>query len=110
MTASKSLFVVSRKGQEKRIDVAAAEDRPLMEIIRDANIDDEFGMCGGNCSCATCHIYVEESAVEFFPTQSQLEDELLDGSAARKPNSRLSCQLQSSKVRDGLKVTIAPSS
>lgn len=52
------------------------------------------GECGGSLSCSTCHVYVDESAVEHLDPVGELEDEMLDGVAdERRPNSRLSCQL-----------------
>lgn len=50
--------------------------------------------CGGNRMCATCHVYVDDSALDAFPPVTDDEDELLDCTAEpRQPNSRLSCQL-----------------
>jgi 2Fe-2S ferredoxin len=55
--------------------------------------------CGGACTCATCHAYVDESFVEIVGAPSMMEEDMLDFAFEVKPNSRLSCQI---KVRDEL--------
>ena len=61
--------------------------------------------CGGACSCATCHVYVEESDMARLKPADSVEKELLEGVAAeRKPTSRLSCQIDVTAALDGLTV------
>jgi 2Fe-2S ferredoxin len=51
--------------------------------------------CGGSLSCATCHVFVREDCFEQLPAMSDMEDEMLYGTAVdRQDNSRLSCQLK----------------
>lgn len=65
--------------------------------------------CGGSCSCATCHVYVDNAFTGKTGEVGPLEDDMLDGAASeRKPNSRLSCQIKMSDELDGLVVEIAP--
>ena len=81
----------------------------VMEVIRDAGVDVEpFALCGGACSCATCHVYVQDAFLDKFPAMSADEADLLDGSGFRQPNSRLSCQLPCTESTDGMRVTVAP--
>jgi ferredoxin len=80
----------------------------LMEVIRVGGLDELAAMCGGSCSCATCHIYVGEGFAALVPPLSDDEDELLDGSDHRQAGSRLACQLQLSPELAGMEVTIAP--
>jgi 2Fe-2S ferredoxin len=79
----------------------------LMQTITDAGIGELLALCGGVCSCATCHVYVE-SDLPMLPATSADEDGLLDGAEQRKPNSRLSCQIRMSDDYDGMRVVIAP--
>lgn len=79
-----------------------------MEIIRDAGIDELLALCGGCCSCATCHIYVDGEAADALPEITGDESDLLDGSDHRSDASRLSCQLIYSDAMAGLRVRIAP--
>lgn len=55
--------------------------------------------CGGACTCATCHAYVDEAFVAIVGPPSMMEEDMLDFAFEVKPNSRLSCQI---KVRDEL--------
>jgi ferredoxin, 2Fe-2S len=79
-----------------------------MEVIRDWGLD-IVAECGGACSCATCHVYVEGGFFEQLPPPSDDEEDLLYSTLDKKPNSRLSCQILLNDSLDGLKLTIAPS-
>jgi 2Fe-2S ferredoxin len=79
-----------------------------MEVIRDHGFEDLVALCGGCCACATCHVYVDPAFADRLPEMSEEENELLDSSDQRKPNSRLSCQIPFSDALDGLSVKIAP--
>ena len=98
-----TLTVTTRSGDPRSI--AADGDASVMTAIRDAGIDEMLASCGGCCSCATCHVFVDESQMDSLPPVSADEDDLLDISEHRTAYSRLSCQLPS---LDGLRVTIAP--
>ena len=101
-----AIRLVKREGEERTLD--AGDDLTLMEAIRDAGVDELLALCGGCCSCATCHVYVEEEAIGRLPPMGEDEDDLLDGSSNRTAASRLSCQLPVAALGDGLRVTIAP--
>ena len=80
-----------------------------MRALVDAGFDDELlAICGGCCSCATCHVYVEDAFLSRMPSRWADEDGLLDGLDSRRPGSRLSCQVELNGGMDGLSVTIAP--
>ncbi|QJU58167.1 2Fe-2S iron-sulfur cluster binding domain-containing protein [Sphingomonas sp. AP4-R1] len=78
-----------------------------METIRGAGIDEILAICGGCCSCATCHVYVDASN-DIATQASEDEEELLNASSSRRPNSRLSCQIMVTNELDGARFTIAP--
>ncbi|SFZ81460.1 ferredoxin, 2Fe-2S [Devosia enhydra] len=80
----------------------------VMEIIRDwgLNIKAE---CGGSCTCATCHVYVDAAWADQLVEPSDDEEDLLFSTTDKKPTSRLSCQILMRDELDGLKVTLAPS-
>jgi 2Fe-2S ferredoxin len=88
--------------------VSAEAGITLLEAIRNAGIDDLLALCGGCCSCATCQVYIGQSHPELFAPASGDENDLLDGSAHRRPGSRLSCQVILADNLAGLSVTIAP--
>ena len=100
------LIVTTREGETSAIDVA--EGLTVMEAIRDNGFDELLALCGGCCSCATCHVQVDEEWLDKVPPVSGDEDDLLDSSSHRTAASRLSCQLVFSAALDGLRVTIAP--
>ncbi len=78
-----------------------------MYSLRDLDYGVE-AICGGVCSCATCHVFVDDAWVARLPAREQDEEELLEELEYFRPNSRLSCQIEVGPEFDGLKVTIAP--
>ena len=100
------LVVVNRAGVEQEVE--AANGVSVMEAIRDAGFDELLALCGGCCSCATCHVYVDPAFADKVDALSEDENDLLDSTDHRTETSRLSCQLHISDAVDGLKVTIAP--
>jgi len=60
--------------------------------------------CGGACSCATCHVHVDESWTEKVGKPSPMEEDMLDFAFDVRPNSRLSCQIKVTDDLDGLVV------
>lgn len=100
------LIVVTRDGTEHAVEARAGWS--VMENIRDNGFDELLALCGGCCSCATCHVHVDEAWLDRLKRMKADEDELLDTSNHRRANSRLSCQLLVTAELDGLRVTIAP--
>jgi 2Fe-2S ferredoxin len=100
------LIVTDRAGVQRTID--AEDGLSVMEIIRNGGVDEPFALCGGYCSCATCHIYVDAAFIEAIPKIGADESGLLDGSDHRRETSRLSCQIVFQNELSGLRVEIAP--
>ncbi len=100
-----ALNVTDRSGKKYKLDVA--ENSGLMEALRDNNLGVE-AICGGCCSCATCHVFIGGSWKEKLPTRTEDENDLLVATAAyRADESRLSCQISMTKALDGIEVTVA---
>ena len=99
------LIVVTREGEEREIDGEAGLS--VMEVIRDAGIDEILALCGGCCSCATCHVHVDPAFAAALPPIDLDEEDLLDSVGERDATSRLSCQLPFGPAVDGLRVRIA---
>lgn len=79
----------------------------VMEIIRDHGLPIK-AECGGCCSCATCHVYVDDAWLDkLYPARDD-EIDMLDDAFDVEENSRLSCQLLMRDDLDGLAVTLAP--
>ncbi len=100
------LLVTDRSGEEHEIE--GDNGQSLMEALRAANVGEIQALCGGCCSCSTCHVYVEGGPVDQLASMTMDEDDLLDSSAYREPNSRLSCQIRLEAELEGLRVTVAP--
>jgi 2Fe-2S ferredoxin len=99
------LIVTTRSGATKTLE--APTGLSVMEVIRDSGIGDILALCGGACSCATCHVHVAPEFAGAVPPISEDENGLLDSSAHRNSYSRLSCQIRMNDSLSGLRVTIA---
>lgn len=99
------LRVVDRDGIEHEVE--AEPGQKVMEILREL----EYGVaaiCGGMCSCATCHVFVDPEWAARIPAPMSDEKDLLTELTHYETRSRLSCQIDFTPALDGLKVTIAP--
>jgi ferredoxin, 2Fe-2S len=99
------LRVVDRDGIEHTIE--GRTGLKVMETLRDL----DFGVaaiCGGMCSCATCHVYVDAQWLSRLPPAMSDERELVMELSHSQPTSRLSCQIELTPELEGLRVTIAP--
>jgi 2Fe-2S ferredoxin len=101
-----TITVIDRSGNAR--DVQADKGLSLMEVIRDNGFDELLALCGGCCSCATCHVFVDAEFAGKLPAMSEDENDLLDSTDSRNESSRLSCQVPVTDELDGLTVTIAP--
>jgi ferredoxin, 2Fe-2S len=99
------LIVTTRSGETREVEAQAG--LTVMEAIRDNGFDELLALCGGCCSCATCHVHVDSAFADRLPPLSQDEDDLLDSSDDRDETSRLSCQIPFTDELDGLQVRIA---
>ena len=88
-------------------EVQAREGDSLMEALREY----EWGVpaiCGGLCSCGTCHVYLDAVWLDKCMQADSDEQDLLDEFDNTKDNSRLSCQIQLKPEHEGLSLSIAP--
>jgi ferredoxin len=100
------LFITTREGIEHQLD--GKPGISLMQNIRDGGIDELTAICNGCCSCATCHVYIDEAFLDRLPELSPDETDLLDSSTHRRNSSRLSCQVILSESLAGMRVTVSP--
>lgn len=100
------ITIITRAGVEHETEVE--DGLSVMEAIRNSGIDELLALCGGCCSCATCHVQIDPQFVDKLPPPGGDENDLLDSSDYRTATSRLSCQVTVTGALDGLRVTIAP--
>ena len=96
---------ISHDGQTYAVDGDIGQT--VMETAIKHDVPGIVAECGGACSCATCHIYVDEAWRATTGEPSQMEEDMLDFAFEVKPESRLSCQLRITDAYDGLVVRIS---
>src|ERR671924_1808243 len=95
---------VDHRGETRTVDIE--NGATVMEAaIRNA-IPGIEAECGGACSCATCHVYVDEAWREKVGPPSQMEEDMLDFAFDVRASSRLSCQIKVTPALDGLIVRV----
>ncbi|HKU17581.1 MAG TPA: 2Fe-2S iron-sulfur cluster-binding protein [Steroidobacteraceae bacterium] len=99
------LRIVDRDGVEHEVE--ARPGRSLMETLRELDYG-VAAICGGMCSCATCHVYVDPEWADKLPARMSDERDLLAELAHAHDGSRLSCQIEVNASLAGLRVTVAP--
>lgn len=90
------------------IEISVAEGATLMEAAVRANVAGIVAECGGTCSCATCHVYVDEPWFGRLQPPDELEADLLAYLDDHQDDSRLSCQIAMRPELDGIVVRVAP--
>jgi len=101
-----TMYVTDREGGEHVIEIEIGGN--VMEPLREIDNGVE-ALCGGMCSCATCHIFVDgEWAAKTGEVRDDELELLEDTECFRAGSSRLSCQLKMSPELDGMRLTIAP--
>ncbi|MDP3859102.1 MAG: 2Fe-2S iron-sulfur cluster-binding protein [Stagnimonas sp.] len=86
--------------------VEALDGQTLMEAATGAQVPGIVGECGGGCSCATCHLYVDQPWFGQLPAPDEMESGMLEGAVEPGPLSRLSCQIRVSDALDGVRLRI----
>lgn len=93
---------IEHNGTEHRIELDAGKS--VMQGAIDNGIPGIDADCGGECACATCHVFVEGDWLAKCGTPGEQEASMLSFAATAEPNSRLSCQITMSPELDGLVV------
>src|SRR3954468_12789738 len=101
------VIYVGLDGQEYSVE--AAEGESVMATAVKNGVPGIIGECGGNASCATCHVWVRDEYLPLVGEPNDTEEDLLEmGVSDRREGSRLSCQIKMSDELDGLTVDVAP--
>ena len=100
-----TITYVGPGGSERVID-ATVGDSVMVNAVKNG-VPGIVAECGGNCSCATCHVYVRDEFRPIVGPPSDMEEDMLDlGVSERREGSRLSCQIKVTDELDGLVVDI----
>jgi ferredoxin, 2Fe-2S len=101
------VIFVDTAGVERPIEATVGDS--VMETAVRNGVPGIIGECGGNCSCATCHVWVRDDFLPLVGAPGDMEEDLLDmGVSDRRDGSRLSCQLRVTAELDGLPVDVPP--
>jgi 2Fe-2S ferredoxin len=101
------VIYVGDAGQECALDATVGES--VMAAAVKNGVPGIVGECGGNASCATCHVWVREEFVPLVGEPNDMEEDLLDLAVSeRRDGSRLSCQIPVTQDLDGLVVDVPP--
>ena len=95
---------ISFDGVRRSIETAVGEN--LMRAATDNGVPGIDGDCGGECACATCHVYVDPAWLALTGSRTEMEQSMLSFAAGTEDNSRLSCQIAMSAELDGLIVKL----
>lgn len=95
-----SITFVQPDGSRQTIEVAAG--RSAMEAARDNDVPGILAECGGECSCSTCHCYVDPAWVALLPRRTRDEASLIEFAHEPRDGSRLACQVLVTEALDGL--------
>lgn len=103
------IVFIQPDGREQAVD--AQPGQSVMQAALGAMVPGIVADCGGACSCATCHGYVDEEWVSRVPPPSADEADMIDaGCLDVQPNSRLTCQIRMTEALEGLVIRLPPSS
>ncbi|BCX67894.1 2Fe-2S iron-sulfur cluster-binding protein [Pseudomonas izuensis] len=98
---------IEHNGKAHQVEVEVGNT--LMQAAQFSQVPGILGDCGGNCSCATCHCYIDAPWAEKIPQPSSDELLLIDGALDVQRQSRLACQVVVTMALDGLVVRLPPS-
>jgi ferredoxin, 2Fe-2S len=91
---------ISFDGQRRTVEVAAGTT--LMRAATDHRVEGIDGDCGGNCACATCHVYIDPVWADRVGARTACEVDMLNLVAELRDTSRLACQIDVDASLDGL--------
>jgi len=100
-----TITAIDRDGESHVLEADTGMN--LMEVLRDGGLDIE-AICGGQCVCSTCHVYIDEDWFARLPPRGDTEQVLVEDSGHFQENSRLSCQIEYTDDIDGLSLVLAP--
>ncbi len=99
---AKITYIEFGTDKEHTVDVDSGD------TVEDGAVNNDIpgieALCGGSCSCSTCHVYIDPAWAGQLPAQAEMEKEALEYAHAVRDTSRLSCQIEVTDDLDGLVV------
>lgn len=100
-----NIIITDVEGVTRNVDVDSGIS--LMETLRDLGYDEILALCGGCCSCATCHVHIDDKNCAALAPMEEDEEMIVEMTDNYSPeSSRLSCQIELTDLHEGLHVTI----
>ena len=100
-----TVYAIDREGIEHALEVR--EGLTLMEVLRNAGLPVE-AICGGQCICSTCHVYVDTDWLGKLKPRAMDEQVMVEDTGHYQQNSRLACQVPYTAALNGIRLTLAP--
>jgi ferredoxin, 2Fe-2S len=94
---------VTHDGTEREVEVPLGMS--IMEGAIQNDVDGIEAVCGGNCYCGTCRIFVTSEWQQKLQPASEEELAMIEASGEEDPNARLACQIPVTEALDGIRVT-----
>ena len=102
-----AITFIAADGKSQTLQVEPGQS--VMHVAVENDIRGILADCGGSCSCATCHVFIDDAWAGKVPARTADETELVEQTNSYRPaNSRLSCQVKFTDALDGIVVTVAP--
>jgi 2Fe-2S ferredoxin len=93
---------ISFDGTRRSIETSIGQN--LMRAATDNAVPGIDGDCGGQCACATCHVYVPAPWGVSLPAMQTNENDILEFTNERRETSRLACQIVMATELDGIEI------
>lgn len=101
------IIFIEHSGMQHEVEAQVGDS--VMQAAVNNMVPGIIADCGGNCSCATCHVYVDEAWRGHLPAPTKMESEMVECALEVRENSRLGCQLHVTPELDGLIVRLPES-
>lgn len=98
-----SIIFIDSSGESRTVEAELGST--VMETALRSGVPEIDAECGGACSCATCHVYVDPAWTGVVGGPSPMEEDMLDFAYDVQPTSRLSCQIKIGREMEGLVIS-----
>ena len=102
-----TIVFIEFNGKQHRVEAKTGDS--VMNAATHHMVPGILADCGGNCACATCHVYIDEPWSGKVAQPSKEEKEMIDCALHVTAHSRLSCQVHITDALDGLVVRLPES-